>query len=68
MSARKRSPRVLNAVLALAFAFGVLGLGLKVLSLPAGGAHALSGFEPRPDFLDRPHRHRAAPPIASAPR
>jgi hypothetical protein len=68
MSARKRGPRALDAVLALVFALGVLGLGLKLLTLPAAGSRALSGFEPRPDFLDRPHRHRATRPAASAPR
>jgi len=64
--ANKRRLRGVHALFALLFAGVTLALCLKVLTLSQTSARSLTPSEPRPDFLDRPHRHRAAAPALSA--
>lgn len=58
---RKRRSIVLSTAFALGFALLTLALSMLVLTLSPAGSKSLKAFDPRPDFLDRPHRHRAAP-------
>jgi hypothetical protein len=71
---KKRSPQKqaqrIGPVGALLIASGVALLSAWLLWLPAGQMPRASAALPRPELLDKPHRHQAASAssAASAPR
>jgi len=65
-SPEKRSPRI-GPFGALLMASGVALLSAWLLWLPAGHLPRVSAALPRPELLDKPHRHQAAS-APSAPR
>jgi len=52
---------------ALLFAVVVAGLAAWLLFLPVRAPAQLTQPRPRPELLDKPHRHRAAPEPLAAP-
>ena len=64
LNGRRRVPRV-GLLGALAFASALTVFASWLFLLPASAPRPLSAPEVRPELLDKPHRHQAAPPANS---
>ena len=57
-----------KALLAVLAASTVAALAVWLLLLPAPGPLRLTPLDPRPELLDKPHRHLSAPVSAPSAR